>query len=104
MEEGRFEWQEDDDGTLMSRLVGGMIEGKISEEEVVDNAVLLAFAAHDTTSYAIAMTFRMLAHHPHCYSLLVQGTYNFQTFLMAFLQVSERYEFHKHTDTGVISR
>ncbi|KAI8551131.1 hypothetical protein RHMOL_Rhmol06G0161600 [Rhododendron molle] len=27
---------------------------------------------HDTTSFAIAMTFRMLAHHPNCFSLLLQ--------------------------------
>ncbi|KAJ4822530.1 hypothetical protein Tsubulata_029561 [Turnera subulata] len=58
--------------TLLSRLVGGMIQGEISEEEVVDNVVLLVFAAHDTTSFAIAMTFRMLALHSDCYALLLQ--------------------------------
>lgn len=60
---------------LLSRLVKAMIRGEVSEDEVVDNVVLLVFAAHDTTSFAIAMTFRMLAHHPTCYSLLLQGTY-----------------------------
>ncbi|XP_052178902.1 taxadiene 5-alpha hydroxylase-like [Diospyros lotus] len=59
-------------GNLVGRLVAGMIKGEISEEEVVDNVVLLVFAAHDTTSFAIAMTFRMLALHPHCFSLLLQ--------------------------------
>ena len=63
--EGRLEGGEED-GLLMSRLVSGMIKGEISEEEVVDNMVLLVFAAHDTTSYAIAMTFKMLAQHPNC--------------------------------------
>ncbi|CAA0816126.1 cytochrome P450- family 718 [Striga hermonthica] len=57
-------------GVLLSLLVGGLIRGEISEAEVVDNVVLLVFAAHDTTSFAIAMTFRMLAHHPDCYSIL----------------------------------
>lgn len=60
-------------GILLSRLVAAMIRGEISEAEVVDNVVLLVFAAHDTTSFAIAMTFRMLAHHPHCYSTLQKG-------------------------------
>ncbi|XP_059668787.1 taxadiene 5-alpha hydroxylase [Cornus florida] len=62
----------EEEGKLLSRLVAGLIRGEISEEEVVDNVVLLVFAAHDTTSFAIAMTFRMLAHHPSCYSLLLQ--------------------------------
>ncbi|KAM3222386.1 hypothetical protein T459_20398 [Capsicum annuum] len=60
------------DEALLSRLVKAMIRGEVSEDEVVDNVVLLVFAAHDTTSFAIAMTFRMLAHHPSCYSLLLQ--------------------------------
>ena len=60
-------------GILLSRLVAGLIRGEIKEEEVVDNAVLLVFAAHDTISFTIAMTFRMLAHHPTCYALLYQG-------------------------------
>ncbi|GER45083.1 cytochrome P450 family protein [Striga asiatica] len=55
---------------LMSRLVEGLVRGEISEEEVVDNVVLLVFAAHDTMSFAIAMTFRMMARHPDCYSIL----------------------------------
>ncbi|XAR49499.1 Taxadiene 5-alpha-hydroxylase [Bertholletia excelsa] len=63
---------EDDQGMLLSRLVGGMIRGEISEQEVVDNIVLLVFAAHDTTSFAIAMIFRMLAHHPSTLSLVLQ--------------------------------
>ncbi|KAK2978484.1 hypothetical protein RJ640_003238 [Escallonia rubra] len=62
----------EEEGMLLSRLVAGLIRGEISEKEVVDNVVLLVFAAHDTTSFAIAMTFRMLAHHPHCYSSLLQ--------------------------------
>ncbi|XP_052207123.1 taxadiene 5-alpha hydroxylase-like [Diospyros lotus] len=59
-------------GLLLSRLVASLIRGEISEKEAVDNVVLLVFAAHDTTSFAIAMTFRMLAQNPHCYSLLLQ--------------------------------
>ncbi|KAF7142019.1 hypothetical protein RHSIM_Rhsim06G0118200 [Rhododendron simsii] len=58
--------------TLFSWMVAGMMREEIREEEVVDNVVLLVFAAHDTTSFAIAMTFRMLAHHPNCFSLLLQ--------------------------------
>ncbi|MED6217910.1 hypothetical protein PIB30_022050 [Stylosanthes scabra] len=60
------------DGMLLSRLVNAMIKGEISEKEVIDNVVLLVFAAHDTTSFAIAMTFKMLAQHPDCYSKLLQ--------------------------------
>ncbi|KAA8524135.1 hypothetical protein F0562_010434 [Nyssa sinensis] len=60
------------DGMLLSQLVAELIQGEIREEEVIDNVVLLVFAAHDTTSFAIAMTFKMLAHHPNCYSLLLQ--------------------------------
>ncbi|KAJ8763018.1 hypothetical protein K2173_023223 [Erythroxylum novogranatense] len=60
------------EGMLLSRLVGGMIRGEISEEEVIDNVVLLVFAAHDTTSFAIAMTFKMLAQHPECLALLLE--------------------------------
>ncbi|OIT32297.1 PREDICTED: taxadiene 5-alpha hydroxylase [Nicotiana attenuata] len=60
------------DEALLSQLVKALIRGEVSEEEVADNVVLLVFAAHDTTSFAIAMTFRMLAHHPTCYSLLIQ--------------------------------
>ncbi|KAK3012920.1 hypothetical protein RJ639_009677 [Escallonia herrerae] len=66
----------EEEGMLLSRLVAGLIRGEISEKEVVDNVVLLVFAAHDTTSFAIAMTFRMLAHHPHCYSSLLQVSYS----------------------------
>ncbi|KAJ0258402.1 Cytochrome P450 [Hirschfeldia incana] len=58
--------------TLFSRLVQGLINGDITEEEVVDNMVLLVFAAHDTTSYAMAMTFKMLAQHPTCRDTLLQ--------------------------------
>ncbi|KAK9011902.1 hypothetical protein V6N11_039977 [Hibiscus sabdariffa] len=57
---------------LLSRLVGAMIRGDLTEEEVIDNIVLLVFAAHDTTSFAIAMTFKMLAQHPDCYSRILQ--------------------------------
>lgn len=64
----------EEEGMLLSRLVAGLIKGEISEEEVVDNVVLLVFAAHDTTSFAIATTFKMLAQHPNCYSLLLEGT------------------------------
>lgn len=66
---------EGDEGILLSRLVSG----EISEEEVIDNVVLLMFAAHDTASFSIAMTFKMLAEHPYCHSLL-QGTLCFQNF------------------------
>ncbi|XP_039028879.1 taxane 13-alpha-hydroxylase-like [Hibiscus syriacus] len=58
--------------TLLARLVAAMIRGDLTEEEVIDNVVLLVFAAHDTTSFAIAMTFKMLAQHPHCYSRILQ--------------------------------
>ncbi|OMO60806.1 Cytochrome P450 [Corchorus olitorius] len=57
---------------LLSRFVAAMIQGDITEEEVIDNVVLLVFAAHDTTSFAIAMTFKMLALHQDCYNLLLQ--------------------------------
>jgi len=59
--------------SLLSRLVSALIQGEITEAEVVDNVVLLIFAAHDTTSFAIAMTFKMLAQHPDCHSLFLQG-------------------------------
>ncbi|KAI3924695.1 hypothetical protein MKW92_007593 [Papaver armeniacum] len=62
----------EEDGMLLSRLIASLIRGEISEEEVVDNVVLLVFAAHDTTSFAIAMVCRMLAHHPNCYQHLLQ--------------------------------
>ncbi|KAI3714024.1 hypothetical protein L1987_72614 [Smallanthus sonchifolius] len=68
MEGGRDE----EDGMLLSKLVAALIRGEITEEEVVDNVVLLVFAAHDTTSYAITMTFKMLANHPDSYSLLLK--------------------------------
>ncbi|XP_057955803.1 taxadiene 5-alpha hydroxylase [Malania oleifera] len=64
---------EEEGGMLLYRLIAALIRGEISEDEVVDNVVLLVFAAHDTTSFAIAMVFRMLADHPNCYSLLLQG-------------------------------
>ncbi|KAL5827223.1 hypothetical protein ACOSQ3_019057 [Xanthoceras sorbifolium] len=60
------------EGMLLSQLVAGMIRGDITEKEVIDNVVLLVFAAHDTTSFAIAMTFKLLAQYPNCYSLLLQ--------------------------------
>ncbi|XP_043702255.1 taxadiene 5-alpha hydroxylase [Telopea speciosissima] len=63
---------EKEEGSLLTRLVKGLIQGEISEVEVIDNMVLLVFASHDTTSFAIAMTCRMLAHHPNCYALLLQ--------------------------------
>ncbi|PIA41363.1 hypothetical protein AQUCO_02200049v1 [Aquilegia coerulea] len=63
---------EEKEGVLLSGLVVGLIQGEISEAEVVDNVVLLVFAAHDTTSFAIAMVCRMLAHHPRCYARLLQ--------------------------------
>ncbi|KAK9676525.1 hypothetical protein RND81_11G082800 [Saponaria officinalis] len=58
--------------SLLSRLVGALIKGEIKEVEVIDNVVLIIFAAHDTTSFAIAMTFKMLALHPNSYALLLQ--------------------------------
>ncbi|XP_051114851.1 taxadiene 5-alpha hydroxylase [Andrographis paniculata] len=63
---------EAEEGILLSKLVAAQIRGEVSETEVVDNIVLLVFAAHDTTSFAIAMTFRMLAHHPSSYSTLLK--------------------------------
>ncbi|KAL3502881.1 hypothetical protein ACH5RR_037330 [Cinchona calisaya] len=66
------EGEEGGAGMLLFRLVMAMIQGEMSEKEVLDNVVLLVFAAHDTTSFAITMTFRMLAHHPNCYSQLLQ--------------------------------
>lgn len=70
--EGRLEEDEECD-SLLSRMVRAMTRGEISEEEVIDNVVLLVFAAHDTTSFAIAMTFKMLAQHSNCYTILLQG-------------------------------
>uniref|UniRef100_A0A1J3J344 Taxadiene 5-alpha hydroxylase n=1 Tax=Noccaea caerulescens TaxID=107243 RepID=A0A1J3J344_NOCCA len=72
MEEKEEEEVERPNTTLFSRLVEGLIKGEITEEEVVDNMVLLVFAAHDTTSYAMAMTFKMLAQHPTCLDTLLQ--------------------------------
>lgn len=60
--EGKIEAEEKQGATLLSRLV-----------EVVDNVVLLVFAAHDTTSFAIAVTFKMLVQHPYCHSILLKG-------------------------------
>ncbi|KAJ6998282.1 hypothetical protein NC653_014470 [Populus alba x Populus x berolinensis] len=57
-----------DEGILLSQLVSG----EISEEEVIDNVVLLVFAAHDTASFSVAVTFKMPAEHPDCHSLLLQ--------------------------------
>ncbi|KAI3714023.1 hypothetical protein L1987_72613 [Smallanthus sonchifolius] len=68
MEGGRDE----EDGMLLSSLVAALIRGEITEDEVIDNIVLLVFAAHDTTSYAITMMFKMLANHPDCYTLLLK--------------------------------
>ncbi|CAN6994642.1 unnamed protein product [Brassica rapa subsp. trilocularis] len=75
--EKRREMEQEEGGerpntTLFSRLVQGLIKGEITEEEVVDNMVLLVFAAHDTTSYAMAMTFKMLAQHPTCLHTLLK--------------------------------
>ncbi|KAM2205148.1 hypothetical protein FF1_024455 [Malus domestica] len=70
--EGKIEAEDEQGGTLLSQLVAGMIQGEITEEEVVDNVVLLVFAAHNTTSFAIAMTFKMLAQHPYCHSILLK--------------------------------
>ncbi|XP_076935859.1 taxadiene 5-alpha hydroxylase-like [Bidens hawaiensis] len=67
MEQGR-----DEDGLLLSNMVAALIRGDITEDEVVDNIVLIVFAAHDTTSYAITMTFKMLANHPDCYTTLLK--------------------------------
>ncbi|KAL7103946.1 hypothetical protein ACP275_08G212900 [Erythranthe tilingii] len=72
MEQVKQESRDEEKGILLTRLVEALIRGDISEAEVVDNVVLLVFAAHDTTSFAIAMTFRMLAHNPNCYSVLVK--------------------------------
>ncbi|KAG4952997.1 hypothetical protein JHK87_038591 [Glycine soja] len=41
----------------------GIRDDPRGEKEVIDNVVLLVFAAHDTT-FAVAMTFKMLAKHP----------------------------------------
>ena len=73
--------EEEECELLLSRMVRAMIRGEISEVEVVDNVVLLVFAAHDTTSFAIAMTFKMLAQQPNCYSLLLQGNFFFSLIL-----------------------
>ncbi|KAK9090936.1 hypothetical protein Sjap_024113 [Stephania japonica] len=62
---------DEEEGVLLPRLVAGLIRGEISEIEVIDNVVLLVFAAHDTT-FAIAMVCRMLAQHPTCHSLVLQ--------------------------------
>ncbi|KAK2431581.1 beta-amyrin 28-monooxygenase [Trifolium repens] len=74
IEEGRFKREEDT--MLMSKLVYGMIQGEITEKEIIDNVVLLVFAAHDTTSFAVAMTFKMLAQHPDCYGKVLQEHVN----------------------------
>ncbi|KAJ4982258.1 hypothetical protein NE237_033095 [Protea cynaroides] len=63
---------EKEEGMLVTQLIKGLIRGEISEVEVIDNMVLLVFAAHDTTSFAIAMICRMLASHPNSYTLLLQ--------------------------------
>lgn len=87
MEEGKLQ-EGEEGGMLLSRLIAGMIRGEISEEEVVDNVVLLTFAAHDTTSFAIAMTFKMLSQHPNCYSLLLQGiVFKFKQFKVFVLWI-----------------
>lgn len=77
--EGRL--QREEEGMLLFKLVSGMIQGEITEKEVIDNVVLLVFAAHDTTSFAVAMTFKMLAQHPDCYAKLLQGN-----IVLAFMQ------------------
>lgn len=68
-----------EEGMLLLQLVAAMIRGDITEDEVIDNVILLIFAAHDTTSFSIAMTFKMLAQYPNCYSLLLRGTYSRST-------------------------
>ncbi|CAM8909644.1 unnamed protein product [Rhodiola kirilowii] len=70
MEESKDASQKEE--SLLTKLVSELIHDEITEDEVIDNIILLVFAAHDTTSFAIAMTFRMLAHHPSCYDLLLR--------------------------------
>ncbi|KAK6917966.1 Cytochrome P450 [Dillenia turbinata] len=70
--EERVEVESSDKGTLFSRLMDTYMRGEITEDEVVDNMVVLVFGAHDTTSFAIAITFKMLALHPKWYSLVLQ--------------------------------
>ncbi|KAE9614823.1 putative abieta-7,13-dien-18-ol hydroxylase [Lupinus albus] len=64
----------------------GMIQGESGEKEVIGNVVLLVLAAHDTNSFAVAMTFKMLGQHPHCYSELLQGN-----IVLAFHAVQNHY-------------
>ncbi|GAB4833193.1 hypothetical protein Ancab_031437 [Ancistrocladus abbreviatus] len=72
MEANCDETHQEEQGMLLSKLVAALIKGEITEEEVIDNIILLIFAAHDTTSFAIAMTFKMIANHPDCHSQLLQ--------------------------------
>ncbi|XP_010070515.2 taxadiene 5-alpha hydroxylase [Eucalyptus grandis] len=67
------------EAVLLPRYVAAMLRGEMSEEEVIDNMVLMVFGAQDTTSFAIAMTFRMLAQHPHCYQLLLKEHMDFKS-------------------------
>ncbi|KAF2290586.1 hypothetical protein GH714_014547 [Hevea brasiliensis] len=60
------------DGVFAPPLAFPGSRGEITEEEVIDNVVLLVFAAHDTTSFAVAMTFKMIAQHPDCHTLLLR--------------------------------
>ncbi|XP_068654579.1 taxadiene 5-alpha hydroxylase-like [Aristolochia californica] len=68
----RGDEKEDEEGIVMSRLIKGLIDGELREEEVVDNVVLLVFAAHDTITSAITMICKKLGEHPECYSRLLQ--------------------------------
>uniref|UniRef100_A0A7N0VKV8 Uncharacterized protein n=1 Tax=Kalanchoe fedtschenkoi TaxID=63787 RepID=A0A7N0VKV8_KALFE len=70
--EDAAEGEGEGEGMLLTKLVSELIAGSMSEQEVIDNVVLLVFAAHDTTSFAIAMTFKMLALHPSCHNLVLR--------------------------------
>lgn len=100
---------------LLSKFVDALIRCEIREdkEEIVDNVIFLVLAALDTTSYAITMMFKMLADHPHCYSLLLKGSltktiltqlFYIQEYLRvtntAFIHVYDVNELAEHEDSA----
>lgn len=62
------------DQDLLSRLLTVSDEDgkKLTDKEVMDNIVLLMFAAYDTTSLVITMMCRMLGEHKDCYQEMLR--------------------------------
>ena len=71
--EDQFTFPQQDLITTLLNLRNDDLSAALSDEEIVDNVIVIMIAGHDTTSILLSFLINLLANNPSVYAIVLQG-------------------------------